>query len=122
MDVPLAFCLSKLEGPQKTFANNSTLDDSGLIPPSPPSSDYFMSTIKVLCNDVFHALSDLHPWKTYGPDGVPPSVLKNCASVHAPCLAKLFQLCLSTSTFPSCWKFAYIQPVPKKGDHSNPSN
>ena len=29
---------------------------------------------------------------------------------------------LSTSTYPSCWKFAYNQPVPKKGDRSNPSN
>ncbi len=53
---------------------------------------------------------------------VPPIVLRNCASVLAPCLVKLFRLCLSTSTFPSCWKFAHIQPVPKKGDDSNPSN
>ena len=47
--------------------------------------------------------------------------LRAC-TVRAPCLVKLFQLCLSTSTFPSCWKFAYIQPVPKKGSRSNPSN
>ena len=40
----------------------------------------------------------------------------------APCLVKLFRLCLFTSTFPSCWKFAHIQLVPKKGDCSNPSN
>ncbi len=39
-----------------------------------------------------------------------------------PCLAKLFQICLSTSTFPSCVKYAYVQPVPKKFDRSNPSN
>ena len=30
-------------------------------------------------------------------------------------------VCLSTSIYPSCWKFANIQPVPKKGDRSNPS-
>ncbi|MPC13625.1 putative RNA-directed DNA polymerase from transposon BS [Portunus trituberculatus] len=64
-----------------------------------------MPSIKVLRNNVFRALAGLNPWKAYGPDG-----------------AKLFQLCLLTFTFPSCWKFAYIQPVPKKGDHSNPSN
>ncbi len=40
----------------------------------------------------------------------------------APCLVKLFRLCLSTSIFPSCWKYAYVQPVPKKGDRSNASN
>ena len=98
------------------------MDDSGLIPPSLPPSDYIMPFIKISYNDVFYALSGLDSRKAYGPDGVPPIVLKNCASVLAPCLVKLFRLCLSTSTFPSCWKFAHIQPVPKKGDHSNPSN
>merc|ERR1712035_293843 len=83
---------------------------------------YIMPFIKILRNDAFYALSGLDPRKAVGPDGVPPIVLKNCASVLAPCLAKLFSLCLSTSTFPSCWKYAHIQPVPKKGDRSNPSN
>ena len=81
-----------------------------------------MPKLKILKNDVFRALSGLDSRKAYGPDGIPPIVLKNCASVLTPCLVKLFRLCLSTSTFPSCWKFAYIQPVPKKGDRSNPSN
>ena len=113
---------SKAELFAQTFAKNSTLADEGLVPPSPPPSDYIMPVIKILRNDVFFALSGLDPRKAYGPDGVPPIVLKNCASVLAPCLVKLFRLCLSTSTFPSCWKFAHIQPVPKKGDRSNPSN
>ncbi|MPC73672.1 hypothetical protein E2C01_068007 [Portunus trituberculatus] len=52
-----------------------------------------MSSIKIL---------RINPRKAYGPDGVLPIVLKNCAYVLAPCLAKLFQECLSTSTFPSC--------------------
>ncbi|MPC45707.1 hypothetical protein E2C01_039413 [Portunus trituberculatus] len=69
-----------------------------------------MSTIKILRNDVFHALAGLNLQKAYGPDRVPPIILKNCAS-----------FCLSTSTLPSCWKFAYIQLVPKKGDCSDPS-
>ncbi len=67
-------------------------------------------------------LSGLDSRKAYGPDCVPPIVLKKCASVLASCLVKLFHLCFSTSTFPSCWTFAHIQPVPKKGDRSNPSS
>ncbi|MPC31920.1 hypothetical protein E2C01_025220 [Portunus trituberculatus] len=39
-----------------------------------------MPSTKVLRSDVFHALATLNPRKTYGPDGVPPFVLKNCAS------------------------------------------
>src|SRR6201990_1715513 len=50
------------------------------------------------------------------------ALLKTCASELTPCFGKLFRLCLSTSTFPSCWKHALIQPVPKKGDPSQPSN
>ena len=114
--------ISKAELFAQTFSKNSTLDDSGHIPPTHPSSDYTMPVIKILNNDVFYALSGLNPRKAYGPDGIPPIVLKNCASVLTPCLVKLFRLCLSTSIFPSCWKYAYVQPVPKKGDRSNPSN
>ncbi len=80
-----------------------------------------MPQIKILNNDVFYGLSGLNPQRAYGPDGV-PLVLKNCASVLMPCLVKLFRLILSTCVFPSCWKYAYFQPVPKKSDRSIPSN
>ncbi len=112
--------ISKAELFSQTFYNNSALDDSGHIHSTFPPSDYTLPIIIILKNDVFYALSGLNPQKAYGPDGVPPIVLKNCASVLTPYLAELFQLRLSTSTFPSCWKYAYVQPVPKKGDRSNP--
>lgn len=38
----------------------------------------------------------------------------NCASVPAPYLIKLFFLCLSISTFSTCWQFAHIHPPYKK--------
>ncbi len=114
--------ISKAKLFSQTFSNNSTLDDSGHIPPTYSPSDSFMPVIKILSNELFYALSGLNPQKAYGPDGVHPIVLKNCAPVLTPCLVKLFRFCLSTSTFPSCWKYAYVQPVPKKDDRSNPSN
>ena len=77
-----------------------------------------MRPSKILRNDVFHALAGLSPRKAYGLDGIPPFVLRNCASVPS----HTFSTLSSTSTFPSYWKFAYIQPVPKKGERSNPSN
>ncbi|MPC65604.1 hypothetical protein E2C01_059742 [Portunus trituberculatus] len=61
----------------QTFANNSTLDDSRVVPPSPPSSDYFMPSDEILRNGVFLAFAGLNPRNAYGPDGVPPIVLKN---------------------------------------------
>ncbi|KAL7646845.1 UNVERIFIED_CONTAM: hypothetical protein RMT77_002101 [Armadillidium vulgare] len=113
---------SKAELFAQTFASNSTLDDSGAVPsPSTPSNS-FMPKIVISSKDVTSAISELNTKKAYGPDGILPVVLKTCASELAPCLGKLFRLCLSTSTFPSCWKRALIQPVPKKGDPSQPSN
>jgi len=81
-----------------------------------------MPKIIISSKDVISALSKLNTKKAYGPDSIPPVVLKTCVSELAPCRGKLFRLCLSTSTFPSCWKRALIQPVPKKGDPSQPSN
>ncbi|KAL7629919.1 UNVERIFIED_CONTAM: hypothetical protein RMT77_019962 [Armadillidium vulgare] len=113
---------SKAELFAQTFASYSTLDDSGAVPsPSTPSNSS-MPKIVISSKDVTSALSELNTKKAYGPDGIPPVVLKTCASELSPCLGKLFRLCLSTSTFPSCWKRALIQPVPKKGDPSQPSN
>ena len=71
---------SKAELFTQTFANNSTLDDTGHIPPTPPSSDNFIPKIKILYYDVFNAFSGVDSRKAYGPDGVTPVVLKNCAS------------------------------------------
>ena len=81
-----------------------------------------MPSINISYEDVVSALSELDTRKAYGPDGVPPVVLKSCARELAPCLESLFCLCLSTGSYPSCWKRALIQPVPKKGDPSLPSN
>ena len=80
--------ISKAELFAHTFSANSTLDDSGHIPPTHTPSDSAMPVIKILHNDVFYALSGLNPQKAYGPDGVPPIVLKNCASVLTPCLCR----------------------------------
>ncbi len=103
------------------YISTTEYDKMHCFPPTHTPSDFFMPVIKILKSEVFHALSGLNPRKAYGPDGVPPIVLKNCASVLTPCLVNLIRLCLSTSNFPSCWKYAYVQPVPKKGNRSNPS-
>ena len=68
---------SKAKPLAQTFGTNSILDDNGHIPPTPPSSDYFIPKIKIIHYDVFHALSGLNSPNAYGLDGVPSVVLKN---------------------------------------------
>ena len=60
--------------------------------------------------------------KASGPDGISPRFLMEFADELAPVLCRLFRLILISCTYPSSWKHALVQPVPKKGDRSNPSN
>ena len=67
-------------------------------------------------------LRSLKTDKASDPDGVPPRFLKEFADELAPVLCRLFCLILISCTYPSSWKHALVQAVPKKGDRSNPSN
>ena len=67
-------------------------------------------------------LRSLKSNKASGPDGIPPRFLKEFADELATVLCCLFCLILISCTYPSSWKHALVQPVPKKSDHSNPSN
>ena len=67
-------------------------------------------------------LRSLKTDKASVPDGGPPRFLKEFAEELAPVLCRLFRLILISCTYPSSWKHALVQPVPKKGDRSNPSN
>ena len=74
------------------------------------------------CRKVRRVLLNLETKKAFGPDGIPPRVLKECAHELSPMLSRLFRLILKTGIYPSSWKHVLVQPVPKKGDRSNPSN
>ena len=67
-------------------------------------------------------LRSLKTDKASGPDGILSRFLKEFADELAPVLCRLFRLILISCTYPSSWKHALAQPVPKKGDRSNPCN
>ena len=104
------------------FSSNSTLLDSG-IPPPTPSPLRCPMPLPIITHDRVHGiLKSMNVRKASGPDGIPPRVVRECASELAPVLVQLFSLCLNTNTFPLCWKRAFVQPIPKKGSRSDPSN
>lgn len=71
---------------------------------------------------VFDIISNLDINKGPGPDGIPPVVLKNCSHSLALPLFYLFSLSLATGNFPDVWKRAYVTPIFKSGNKSDPSN
>lgn len=100
----------------QVFADNSTLDDAGLVPPPLSLAGYSVCYITTLRNDVFILTLAVDPLEIFGPDGVPSNVLRNCTCLLAFCLVKLPCIWLSTSIFPSCWNFDHIQLVLKNDD------
>ena len=96
------------------FSVNSSLSDSNA--PDPPTQllSNPIPSIIISARKVCRVLCSL---KT----DIPPSCLKEFADELAPILCRLFPLILISCTYPSSWKHALVQPIPKKGDHSNPS-
>ena len=104
------------------FSSNSSLDDSNVAPPPNLPLNNPMPPPIISERRVRRALCSLKTNKAYGPDGIPPRILREFANELAPVLCRLFRLILKTGTYPSSWKHTLVQPVPKKGDRSNPSN
>ena len=101
------------------FSTNSSLSDSNA--PDPPSQPLYNPILSIIISarTVRRVLHSLTTDKASGPDGIPPIFLKEFADELAPVLCCLFRLILISCTYPSSWKYALVQPVPKKGDRSN---
>lgn len=103
--------------------------DGPLVSPKLTRGAYWMAivglsrgqTMATYTHTIFHALSDLNPWMSYVPDGVPLIAIIT-ASVLAPCLIFPFFVSAFQHLSSSWWNSDYLQPMPKKSDCSNPSN
>ena len=104
------------------FSTNSSLSDSNAPDPPPQLLSNPIPSIIISACKVCRVLCSLKTDKASGPDGIPPRFLKEFADELAPVLCHLFCLILISCTYPSSWKHALVQPVPKKGDRSNSSN
>ncbi|KAK1806262.1 hypothetical protein P4O66_000144 [Electrophorus voltai] len=77
----------------------------------PPQND------QVLCltaADVRHTLRGVNPRKAAGPDNIPGRVLRECAVQLADVLTDTFNISLSCTVVPTCFKTTTIVPVLKK--------
>ena len=103
------------------FSSTFTVDD-GSLPTAAPRSSVKLSSIIFSQQAVFNALSKLKTNSAGGPDGIPPSFLKNARSQISAPLAFLFQLMFDSTFVPNIWLKAHVTPIFKKGDSSSPSN
>ena len=74
--------------------------------------------IQIQPNGIKSLLSALNPLKATGPDNISGRFLKELT----PALTLIFQASLHQGQVPTIWKDAFITPLFKKGDGSEPSN
>ena len=74
-------------------------------------------------NSVFDVLISLNNKSTFGPDGIPNIVLKQCAVELSEPLSILFNLSFQEGTIPVLWSSAHVVPIYKnKGNLSSCSS
>ncbi|KAF2348737.1 Reverse transcriptase domain [Trinorchestia longiramus] len=72
--------------------------------------------------EVAKELSILNPYKSTGPDGFGPRILKETAEVISEPLTNIFNRSLETGIAPEDWKRANVTPIFKKGNKQIPNN
>eukprot|EP00732_Lithocolla_globosa_P001775 Lithocolla_globosa_v1_NODE_969_length_3008_cov_31.801219.p1 type:complete len:696 gc:universal NODE_969_length_3008_cov_31.801219:852-2939(+) len=115
--------IQKAEMLNELFVEKATVKDEGVdVPSIPKLTNRSVSKVKFRVRAVLRHLNRMKTNQATGPDKIPARVLKECAVVLAPILARLFQLSFNTGVFPSLWKIAHVVPVYKhKGDSSDPA-
>ncbi len=73
-----------------------------------------VSPLSLSFADVTRSFKRVNIRKAVGPDGIPGSVLKACTFQLARVFTDIFNLSLSLSVVPVCFKKSTIVPIPKK--------
>ena len=89
--------------------NNTTPDYTPVPDGTPPP--FTISEHEVRC--IFKSQKSN---KAAGPDNIKPFFLKSCFNEITPIFTRIFNLSLTISVVPSCFKMSNISPLPKKSD------
>jgi len=105
------------------FESVFTEDDQKGVTPTPVNiPDIDIRDIAIDYNGVLKLLNDIDIRKSCGPDNISGIMLKTFSIVIYKTLGNLFSYSLKSSTLPTIWKLARIQPVHKKGSKQLPTN
>jgi hypothetical protein len=74
----------------------------------PVLDDSPFGALQFTSDEVESFLQDLDVNKGSGPDGIPPIILKSCASAFAKPLALLFNKSMANGVFSNKWKVSYV--------------
>ncbi len=81
---------------------------------APTAAAEEVSPLSIYVADVTQSFKRVNIRKAVGPDGIPGRVLRACAFQLAGVFTDIFNLSLSLSVVPSCFRKSTIVPIPKK--------
>jgi hypothetical protein len=103
-----------------TFSFDSTSAEV-VLNLEPPQEDC-LTNIEVSQDNVRTALSSLSAGAAPGPDGIPAAIIKGGGELIIIALTDIFSLSLKTGEIPEGWKNAFISPIWKGGNKTDPAN
>ncbi len=97
-----------------TFYARFEADTTAHTESVPTAAAEEVSPLSLSVADVTRSFKRVNIRKAMGPDGIPGCVLNACAIQLARVFTDIFNLSLSLSVVPSCFKKSTIVPIPKK--------
>lgn len=107
---------SVFSNPEEADLSAANLQNPPLLKPADDETLSFTET------DIMDAINEIRNNAASGPDGVPPTVLKNCREALAKPIFLIWEESFKTGVVPRCYKNSYISPLYKKGSRAVASN
>ena len=122
-DGALEHCDAAIASILNGYFSSVFTEESGLTPePADTSAGSMLEEIYFTEEEVKKKINELNKYKSPGPDGFLPRVLKEVRDEVAPLLTRIFNLSIRTGCVPRDWREAEVTPIFKKGDRSQASN
>ena len=105
------------------FAQKMQVPDPNLKPPKLPIyTSARLNNYKTTRKEVETLLKEIDVNKALGPDEISPHILKNCATVLAEPLARLYNTCIDQKVWPRIWKQAQVVATHKRKSRTSIEN
>lgn len=82
-------------------------------------SAHYIDVNEVTLREVEMAIKHLKPNSAVGPDKIPAYIVKGCIEYLVEPLCFLFNLALSSGSYPQLWRTSRVRPIPKTSDAIN---
>jgi hypothetical protein len=104
------------------FCSVFTVEGPGYEQDTVYAGEVTLNNIVFMREEVVEQLEGLNIYKSIGPDGLHPRVLKETREQLADSLTHIFNLSMESGEVPEDWRVANVTAIFKKGDRQSPSN